>query len=242
MAKSYGPLRVLGGISLAVERDTIVAVMGPSACGKTTLLSLLAGLQEPDAGAIEGLERKTISYVFQEPRLLDWLTAEENIALVLEDLFPPAEVRRRVEEQLRWMGLLAYRRFYPRRLSGGQRQRVAIARALAYPSRILLMDEPFKSLDLGLKLDLIKSFLASWALAPRTVVCVTHEVKEALLLADKVIILTRKPAMVKTVYAVPIPREERRADALAFLALEREITSALLAEEEEGEEPSPLPA
>ncbi|NLG83773.1 MAG: ABC transporter ATP-binding protein [Firmicutes bacterium] len=215
--------------------------MGPSACGKTTLLSLLAGLQTPDAGEICGLSGKSISYVFQEPRLLDWLTAEENIALVLEDLFPPAEVCRRVEEQLEGMGLLAYRRFYPRRLSGGQRQRVAIARALAYPSRLLLMDEPFKSLDLGLKLDLIARFLASWQAAPRTVVCVTHEVKEALLLADKVVVLTRKPAVVKAVYPVPVPREERRADTLALLALEREITAALLREEER-EEPSPLPA
>ncbi|MGQ9778424.1 MAG: ABC transporter ATP-binding protein [Bacillota bacterium] len=236
--KSYGTLRVLGGISLAVERDAILAVMGPSACGKTTLLSLLAGLQEPEAGTIKGLAGKTVSYVFQEPRLLDWLTAEENISLVLEDLFPPAEVRRRVEEQLRWMGLLAYRHFYPRRLSGGQRQRVAIARALAYPSRILLMDEPFKSLDLGLKLDLLGRFLASWRAAPRTVVCVTHEVKEALLLADKVVVLTRKPAVIKAVYPVPIPREERRVEDLAVLALEREITAALLAEEEREEQGS----
>ncbi|MCL6615107.1 MAG: ATP-binding cassette domain-containing protein, partial [Firmicutes bacterium] len=154
IAKSYGPLRVLGGVSFAVERDAIVAVMGPSACGKTTLLSIIAGLRSAEAGAIDGLNGKTMSYVFQEPRLLDWLTVEENVALVIEDLFPPAEVRRRVEAHLEWMGLSAYRHYHPRRLSGGQRQRVSIARAMAYPSRILLKYEPFKSLALGLKLDL----------------------------------------------------------------------------------------
>ena len=222
IVKSYGSLRVLSGVSFAVGRDAIVAVMGPSACGKTTLLSIIAGLRSAEAGAIEGLTGKTMSYVFQEPRLLDWLTVEENVALVIEDLFPPAEVRRRVEAHLEWMGLSAYRHYHPRRLSGGQRQRVAIARALAYPSRILLMDEPFKSLA---------SFLDSWARAPRTVVCVTHDVKEALLLADEIVMLTRKPAVVKAIHPMPIPRRERRADALALLALEREITSALLEEE-----------
>ena len=228
LEKSFDGLPVLAGVSLAVERDAIVAVLGPSACGKTTLLSILAGLVKGDAGEIEGLRGKPISYMFQEPRLLDWLTVAENIAFVLEDLFPADQVRERTRAHLERMELLGYQDYYPRRLSGGQKQRVAMARALAYPSRILFLDEPFKSLDLGLKLDLIDRFLEHWATSPRTVVCVTHDIKEALLLADRVVVLAGKPAMLRGSREIGIPRRERLPNNPALLAIEGEIAGELL--------------
>ncbi len=226
--KSYGDLRVLAGLSLDVERDRILVVLGPSACGKTTLLSLIAGLTGADAGEVKGLTGKEVSYIFQEPRLLDWLTVTENIAFVLRDRFPRAALPALIRPYLEHMGLSAYADYYPRRLSGGLRQRVAVARALAYPSRILLMDEPFKSLDLGLKLEMIRLFLELWAAAPRTVVCVTHDVKEALLLADRVVVLTDRPTVVRSPHDIGIPRAERRVDDLALLGMEREIVGELL--------------
>lgn len=232
ITKSYGDLRVLDGISLAVEENRIVAILGPSGCGKTTLLLLLAGSLLPDSGEIIGLTGKAVSFLFQEPRLLDWLTVAENIAFVLKDRFPPAEVEAKVNAVLRRVELAEYGNAYPRRLSGGQRQRAAMARAWAYPSRLLLMDEPYKSLDLGLKLELIRQFLQLWTEEPRTVLYVTHDIKEALLLADEIYLLSTKPTVVRSRYAVPIPRSRRRLDDYTLLALEREITAELLQEEE----------
>lgn len=231
--KSYGDLRVLDGVTLEAERDRILAVLGPSACGKTTLLSLIAGLIAPDRGEIEGLAGKAVSYAFQEPRLLDWLTVEDNIAFVLEDLMPRAAARAASRRYLERMGLADCRCSYPRRLSGGQRQRLAMARALAYPSRILLMDEPFRSLDLGLKIELIAVFLREWREAPRTVVCVTHDVYEALLLADEIAVLTPKPTTVRSRRRIETPRESRRLDDPALIRLESEIVADLLGDFQE---------
>ena len=231
ITKSYGACECWTDL-LAVEKDRIVAILGPSGCGKTTLLVLLAGSLLPDSGEIIGLAGKAVSFLFQEPRLLDWLTVAENIAFVLKDRFPPAEVEARVAGVLRRVELAEYRNTYPRRLSGGQRQRAAMARAWAYPSRLLLMDEPYKSLDLGLKLELIRQFLQLWTEEPRTVLYVTHDIKEALLLADEIYLLSAKPTVVRSRYAVPIPRSRRRLDDYTLLALEREITTELLQEEE----------
>ena len=151
ISKSYGELHVLDKLSLEIKAKRIVAFLGPSGCGKTTLLSIIAGLKSPDNGVILGLEHKTLSYLFQEPRLLDWLTVADNLGFVLKDKISGSELAWRIDYYLEHMEILAYRHAYPRKLSGGQRQRVAMARALAYPSHLLLMDEPFKSLDLGLK-------------------------------------------------------------------------------------------
>ena len=158
ISKSYGDLLVFSGLSLKVKADRIVAFLGPSGCGKTTLLSIIAGLKAPDQGRVDGLAGKSLSFLFQEPRLLDWLTVAGNLAFVLQDKIPRAQLNGQINYYLEQMELLPYRDTYPRKLSGGQRQRVAMARALAYPSRLLLMDEPFKSLDLNLKTALISRF------------------------------------------------------------------------------------
>ncbi len=223
VTKSYGALKVLNGISLDVAKNQITAILGPSGCGKTTLLSLVAGSRQPDGGEIRGLENKNCSFLFQEPRLLDWLTVTQNIAFVLKDKLPAEEIEPKIESFLKKTGLFAYRNSYPRRLSGGQRQLVAMARALAYPSRILLMDEPFKSLDPALKFDLIQHFLRLWTAEPRTVLYVTHEIKEALLLADEIYILSQKPTVIRSRHPLPIPRSQRRYDDCSLQALEKRI-------------------
>lgn len=228
VAKSYGERRILREIDLEAERDRILALLGPSGCGKTTLLSLIAGLTRPDAGTIEGLHGKAISFAFQEPRLLDWLTAAENVAFVLRDLMPKNEAVERAERVLDDLGLRECRASHPRRLSGGQKQRVAMARALAYPSRLLLLDEPFKSLDPAAKMEAIRQFLRYWEREPRTVILVTHDVQEALLLADRIAVLADKPTFVRKRLDLAMPREARRLDDLSLLRLEREILAELL--------------
>jgi NitT/TauT family transport system ATP-binding protein len=228
ITKYYGSLHVLDNISLRVETNKIVAFLGPSGCGKTTLFSIIAGLKAPDQGVVSGLEGKAVSYLFQEPRLLDWLTVGQNIAFVLEDHMPRSAISSRVKAALEQMELTANHNTYPRKLSGGQRQRVAMARAMAYPSQLLLMDEPFKSLDLSLKWSLIARFHQSWTASPRTVLLVTHDPKEAVLLADEVYVLSPKPAVIKSHHHIALPRTERKPDALSLLQLEQQIISALI--------------
>ncbi len=228
ITKYYGPLHVIDNISLTVETNKIVAFLGPSGCGKTTLFSIIAGLKAPDQGLVSGMEGKAISYLFQEPRLLDWLTVAQNLAFVLEEHIPRSAVPASVKAALEQMEIGAVHDTYPRKLSGGQRQRVAMARALAYPSQLLLMDEPFKSLDLTLKWSLIDRLHQSWAAAPRTVLLVTHDPKEAVLLADEVYVLSPKPTVIKGHHLISLPRTERKPDALPLLQLEQQIIAALI--------------
>jgi NitT/TauT family transport system ATP-binding protein len=228
ISKSYGKLQVLNSLSLEIEENSIIAFLGPSGCGKTTLLSLIAGLNQPDDGEILGLENKSISYLFQEPRLLDWLTVADNLSFVLTDQIAGDEIKHRIDYYLKHMEILEYRNAYPRRLSGGQRQRVAMARALAYPSRILLMDEPFKSLDLGLKLELIHRLLLLWTAEPRTIILVTHDTKEALLLADEIFVLSEKPTVIKSHHRISIPKQKRKTADLSLLHLEQTIINELI--------------
>lgn len=230
LKKSYGDLEVLAGLSMEVGENRIVAVLGPSGCGKTTLLSLVAGLSTLDSGAIDGMAGKPVSFLFQEPRLLDWMTVSQNLAFVLKDCTEPSNVQPLVESYLTRVGLIEQSGSYPRRLSGGQRQRVAMARALAYPSRVLLMDEPFKSLDLGLKYGLIRQFLELWNGEPRTVLCVTHDVKEAVLLADEVYVLSAKPTTVRSRFDIEVPQLMRHPDDAGTTAVEHAILRELLRE------------
>jgi NitT/TauT family transport system ATP-binding protein len=222
--KNYGDLSVLWDLTLEFPEKRITAILGPSGCGKTTVLNLLANLIPADSGRVTTVT--PVSYLFQEPRLLPWLSVRENLNLVLRDQLPVAAVVARVEQYLNAVGVAAYQHFYPEQLSGGLRQRVALARAFSFPADLLLMDEPFKSLDLKIRYRLITDFLELWRQQPRTVVLVTHDVKEAVLLGDRIVILADKPTTVVRV----IDRDDSRAktDETANFQLERELLTLLL--------------
>lgn len=207
LIKSYEGRKVLDGLDLEFPAGKITAVLGSSGCGKTTLLNILAGLLPWEAGRVE-LDGG-ISYVFQEPRLLPWLDVRRNVALVLEEKLPAAAVGDAVARHLELTGLMEYAGFYPAQLSGGLKQRAALARAFAFPAEILLMDEPFKSLDFSARRRLIRDFLALWRREVRTVVFVTHDIREALWMGDRVVLLAGKPARVVQEHAIAIPQEER---------------------------------
>lgn len=181
VCKKYGRITALDHVSLALNEGEITAVLGESGAGKTTLLNVLAG-QTAFEGSVEG--RKTCSYLFQLPKLLPNLTADQNLTFVL-----PKSLHAAAGGILAKVGLAGRERAYPHELSGGERQRVAIARAFLYPHEMLLMDEPFASLDLSLKKSLIELVASLWAQSKNTIVFVTHDVHEAATLAHRAIVL-----------------------------------------------------
>ncbi|HWQ08245.1 MAG TPA: ABC transporter ATP-binding protein [Holophaga sp.] len=210
ISKSFGALRVLQDFSLDLPGGRVTAVLGPSGCGKTTLLNILSGLLPPDGGERLGFEDTRVGYVFQEPRLIPSFTTLQNVELVLRAILPPEERHARASKFLASVGLQSAGHLKPAQLSGGMRQRVALARAFAYPADLLLMDEPFQSVDLKTRIGLMDAFLALQAEDPRTVVFVTHEVREALYLGDAVVALSDKPARILERRELFLPRESRR--------------------------------
>jgi NitT/TauT family transport system ATP-binding protein len=204
---SYGDLVIFSDLSLEFPEGKITAILGPSGCGKTTLLNLLADLLKPEQGKIS--TPGNVSYLFQEPRLLPWSTVWDNVALPLWGKLPDQEIENQVTLCLQAAGLLEYRDYYPSELSGGMRQRAAMARAFSYPAPLLLMDEPFKSLDLKTRFQMMNDFLNLWRQNTRTVVTVTHDVKEALMLADKVVLLSPKPSQIVRQLELEIGQPER---------------------------------
>jgi len=224
---AYGDLAVLEGIDFRVAAGEIVALIGPSGCGKSTLLSIMGGLLRPTAGsvAIAGEvpadSLNPFTFVFQDFALLPWRTVEGNVALALEHHpLAAAERRERVAAALARIGLADFRGAYPKQLSGGMRQRVGIARALVVRPAVLLMDEPLSALDAQTRELLMEEFLALWLGERVAAVYVTHNLQEALRLADRIVVLSRRPGRVKTVVPVPIPQRERTgAAAQAELAV-----------------------
>lgn len=182
VGKKYGETTVYDGFSLEIEAGKITCLLGPSGCGKTTLLNMLAGLV-PYQGKIENIPNR-ISYIFQEERLLPNLTVRQNIRFVLGKGASDAAI----DSVLEKVELLDKADAYPSELSGGQAQRVSIARAFAYPSELILMDEPFSSLDTALKIRLIDVFVRLWREEKRTAVFVTHDAEEAYMLAHRAVV------------------------------------------------------
>lgn len=225
--KAYGDLVLFSDFNLAFPEGQITCVLGPSGCGKTTLLNIIGGLTLPDSGLLSGFEDKTISYIFQDPRLLPWKTVEENIAFVLDQNLPEAERKRITNRFIRLVDLEGFADYYPTKLSGGMRQRVSIARAFAYPSDIILMDEPLKGLDISLKLNLIKAFSKIWSNDRRTVIFVTHDVEETLLLGNEIFVLSRAPVQIVAHTGSEVPLSERTSDAGYAKELRQILYSAL---------------
>ena len=179
VTQKYGALTVYENFSLSLEEGKIACILGTSGCGKTTLLNMLAGLV-PFSGTIEPMQ--PCSYIFQQPRLVPNLTVEGNLRLVCRDAA-------RIRDMLGRVGLADKAKAYPVELSGGQAQRVSIARAFLHPSSLLLMDEPFSSLDTALKIRLMRLFAEIWREERRTVLFVTHDVEEAYMLAHRALVL-----------------------------------------------------
>jgi len=225
--RGFKSLRVYENFNLTVPEKSVTCIMGPSGCGKTTLLNLISGLVKPDSGEFKGFASKTISYLFQEPRLLPWKTVWQNIDFVIKDIYPKKQRAEIINSYLKIVGLYDFRHFLPKELSGGMMQRVSIARAFVFPSDLLLMDEPFKGLDLQLKVSLLDSFIALWQQDFRTVIFVTHDLDEALYLCDKIYVLSGAPAEINKSLRVALPREERRYGEGMLKELREELLTSI---------------
>jgi len=209
-AKRVPPLTVYDDFHMDIPEGKVTCVMGPSGCGKTTLLNIICELAKPQNGEFIGFEGKAVSCIFQEPRLLPWKTVSQNIDFVIKDLFPKKVREEKIKKYLDMVELSSFESYWPAKLSGGMKQRVGIARAFVYPSNLLLMDEPFKGLDLQLKISLLNSFNLLWKNDGRTVIFVTHDPDEALYLADEICILSPLPAKLLDRIKIDLPRGERR--------------------------------
>lgn len=239
VGKSYvvdgRPLPVLDGISFSVERGEFVSLVGESGSGKSTLLRQLAGLERADRGRIllagqplrgPGLER---GLVFQEPRLMPWLTVEQNVAFGLRNSgLPEAERKDRVARHIALVRLEGFERALPRQLSGGMAQRAAIARALVNEPDILLMDEPFGALDALTRAHLQDQLLEIWERRKMTAIFVTHDVEEAVYLADRIVVLAPRPGRVHKITPVPLSRPRNRTSP-EFGAVRDEVVEDLKA-------------
>jgi NitT/TauT family transport system ATP-binding protein len=204
VSREFGPVDVLRDITLNIEHSEFVALVGPSGCGKTTLLNILSGDDQPSSGVIRHAGRMRM--VYQEDGLFPWQTVAENIALGLRHLTDPRERRRQVDLMIRLIQVEGFEDHYPHQLSGGMRQRVELARALAGDSDILLLDEPFSSLDYLTRLRMRQELARLLDDRPRTVVLVTHDIEEAAQLADRVIVLTDRPAQIRRELNITTPR------------------------------------
>lgn len=235
-AKENMPLMALGGIDLTIADGQFVALVGPSGCGKTTLLNLLAGFEQPTHGEIRlrgvlvrkpGPER---AVVFQQPSLLPWMNVRENIAFGLTLREGSSRVDGdRVATMVEAMGLRGFEQQRPYQLSGGMQQRVAIARALIIEPAVLLMDEPFGALDAQTRSDMQRFLLSVWKVRRPTVLFVTHDVEEAILLADRVALMSPRPGVLRDVFTISLPRPRPYDVTLSheFMEYKRQILGLL---------------
>lgn len=219
--KKNGSVTALQNISMSIEEGEFVCLVGPSGCGKTTLLRILAGLDTHSAGNFtihaEQKERPLQSMVFQEKGILPWLTVEENVAFGLKMRKAPKHaITRQTAYYLEKTGLTQFAKLYPSELSGGMKQRVSIARAFANDPEILLMDEPFAALDEQNKFILQEELLSIWAETKKTVLFITHSIDEALMLSDRILLMSAQPGRIIQEVKIDRPRprkiEEIRKD------------------------------
>jgi NitT/TauT family transport system ATP-binding protein len=219
---------VLDHVSLVIPEASITVILGPSGCGKTTFLNIVAGLVAADSGLRKGFEGTSFSYAFQEPRLLPWLDARQNMLFALSGLADARDAERRSDFFLDAAGLSDACHKRPAELSGGMRQRLSLARAFAYPSSFILLDEAFQAVDLRTKLGLMDSFLEMWKKEKRSAVIVTHDIHEAVYLADQVVVLTDRPASVADRFMNEEPRDSRSFGSEASLGMEARLYRLVL--------------
>lgn len=232
VSKSFPGSQILRDVNLAVEPSEIISLLGPSGCGKSTLLRLIAGLDATHQGEVRVNDRpitapgRQVGLMFQEPRLFPWLNVRDNVAFGLAPGRKAADKDRAVNELLGEVGLSDAAKLLPRQLSGGMAQRVALARALAGEPDVLLLDEPFSALDAFTRMRLQDLVLKIWQDYRPTMVMVTHDIEEALYLSDRVVILGEKPAGVREIIEVKLPRPRNRND-LKLLELRGQLMAEL---------------
>ena len=221
LTKQFGVVTALGGVDLSVAENEFVSVVGASGCGKSTLLSVIAGLEDATSGVVEvgdqvvrgpGRDR---GVVFQQATLMPWLTVQKNVEFALRgerDLTRSGRADR-AREFLGLVGLDGFEGAYPSQLSGGMQQRVALARSLSYGPEVLLMDEPFGALDALTRLTMQELLLEIWERHRLTVVLVTHDIDEAVVTSDRVIVMSPRPGRVQRIVDVPIARPRSLDDA-----------------------------
>ncbi len=235
-----GSLQAVADVSLAVAPGEFVSLLGPSGCGKSTLLRIMAGLTPPTSGSVsiaggrpvDAQREKRVGMVFQQPALMPWRTVLANVALPLEVNRRGANATRRqseIVELLSLVGLAEFGRAYPYQLSGGMQQRVAIARALVFNPDILLMDEPFGALDEITRDQMRYELLRIWSAARKTVVFVTHSIAEAIILSDRIAVMSARPGAVREVLEVrlPRPRGEQLESSPEFLRMAEHLKALL---------------
>ena len=240
LRKSFHPngrtVEALRDINLTIEAGEFVSVVGASGCGKSTLLRIIAGLERDHEGSVElggkpiekpGLDR---GFIFQDHRLLPWLTVERNIAFGLKAT--PEESRRLVAEQLELVGLKGFEKAYPSQLSGGMAQRTSIARALVNKPEMLLLDEPLGALDAFTRIQMQEELLRIWRAEGSTMILVTHDIDEAIFLSDRIYVLSSRPGVIKKVFdtrKLPRPRDRNGQD---FINIRRSIYKEFFADRE----------
>lgn len=233
LTKSFGDLLVLDDISFDIQKGDFVCIVGPTGCGKTTFLNLLVKLIEPTSGEIlidnepADPKKHNMAFVFQEPSAYPWLTVEENIQYGLKiKKAPKAVIAERTEEILDILGLREVRKTYPHQLSASLEQRVVIGRAFALHPDLLLMDEPYAQMDIKMRYYLEDEVIRLWKATGSTVLFITHNLEEAVYLAQRVLILSQKPAKIKASIDVDLPRPRNVSDP-EFIKIRKEITDMI---------------
>jgi len=225
--KKFKGVTLFRDFEITFPEEKITCILGPSGCGKTTLLNIMGGTVVPDSGELVGFREKLFSYIFQDPRLLPWKTVRGNIEFVMNRTMPASERREKAAQLIRLVELENFAEYYPAKLSGGMRQRVSIARAFASPSDIILMDEPLNGLDVALKKNMIRWFTQIWESDRRTVIFVTHDIDEALLLGDEIVVFSHPPVRILAHERFHEPVEKRRDDMPQYKKLKEKLLGYL---------------
>jgi NitT/TauT family transport system ATP-binding protein len=222
VSHSYGTVSVLHNINLDVFPGEVVVLVGPSGCGKTTILNILSGYIKPVSGSV--IREGIIRTVYQQDGLFPWLTVSENISLGLRAVKEDTLRKKEMQDLIQLIHLEGFENHYPHQLSGGMRQRVELARVLAGDSDILLMDEPFSALDYQTRLRMRRELVRLLEKRPRTVVFVTHDIEEAAQLADRVLVLSNRPATVSRVLKIDALRPRTLTDPPVIQAMKEILT------------------
>lgn len=233
LTKCFGDLKVLDDVSFNIKNGEFVCIVGPTGCGKTTFLNLLTKLIEPTSGEIlidgepANPAKHNLAFVFQEPSAFPWLTAEENIRFGLDIKKVDEEYKKnQVDKIVNLLGLQKFRKSYPHEMSVSMEQRVVIGRAFAMNPDLLLMDEPYGQMDIKVRYYLEDEVIKLWKEIGSTVLFITHNLEEAVYLAERVIVLSQKPAKIKAEFEIDLPRPRNFADP-KFIEIRKQITDMI---------------